>query len=503
MTQDISRKAFLQLGAGLAATAAAASPGLAQMVRPRPRSGDRTLIRNVDVLTMQEDHSELRGMDVLLAGGKIAAIGKSISAGGAEVIDGTGRILMPGMVDIARQNWQSLEIGRMVDVSQGTQQYGGGYLQKMGDAMTPEDRYLSDYLSGVMALDSGFTTLGCYGRGGSFDHVDQAITGFKDSGVSGIYCHGLASVAGLPAPGSGAFEVAERLRDKHFTSDGEVRWGLTFSSVWGVPNAEAQAYFQSLRALNPELLISFFHVYNAHRAGWTPETPVLPPLPPGTIRNIEDMQDQGLLGPDMCIAHFLEATDEQLKWMAAMGISFSSTILSEFHYPQGLAPIFGRAQAAGAPAGISVDVVLSESPDPFAMIRAAFAVLYKNAASEKVAWTLRSDDTIGWLTREAAKAAKLSDRGTITVGQRADVVLLNTDRIGFPVIGTLADRVATFALLSDIDSVWVGGVPRKRHGKVLGVDMAALKAKVGASSDRIWRAMGSPVFGNGAPPVSW
>jgi hypothetical protein len=63
--------------------------------------------------------------------------------------------------------------------------------------------------------------------------------------------------------------------------------------------------------------------------------------------------------------------------------------------------------------------------------------------------------------------------------------------------------VATFALLSDIDSVWVGGVPRKRNGKVVGVDMAALKAKVVAAQDRIWRAMGSPVFGNGLPRVTF
>jgi hypothetical protein len=37
--------------------------------------------------------------------------------------------------------------------------------------------------------------------------------------------------------------------------------------------------------------------------------------------------------------------------------------------------------------------------------------------------------------------------GTITVGKRADLVLLRTDRIGFAIQGTLADRVLNFGSL--------------------------------------------------------
>ena len=130
------------------------------------------------------------------------------------------------------------------------------------------------------------------------------------------------------------------------------------------------------------------------------------------------------------------------------------------------------------------------------MIRSAFALLYKTPESRKIAGTLGSDDTLAWLTRDAAKCARMGDQaGTITVGKRADVILLNTDRLEFPVIGTLADRVASFALHSDVDSVWVGGVPRKRHGKMVGIDAAALKAKFVAHQHRVWQSLGSPSFG--------
>jgi|GEM_PF-3669692 len=45
--------------------------------------------------------------------------------------------------------------------------------------------------------------------------------------------------------------------------------------------------------------------------------------------------------------------------------------------------------------------------------------------------------------------------GTISVGKRAD-------RIGFAMLGSLADRVLNFGSLADIDSVWVAGRARKR-----------------------------------------
>ncbi|MDH4989119.1 hypothetical protein QEZ47_27140 [Aminobacter anthyllidis] len=44
-----------------------------------------------------------------------------------------------------------------------------------------------------------------------------------------------------------------------------------------------------------------------------------------------------------------------------------------------------------------------------------------------------------------------------------------------------------FAGLSDIDSVWVRGVARKRHGEMIGVDWASLKAQVVNAQQRIER----------------
>lgn len=57
-----------------------------------------TLIRNATVLTVTK--GTLENTDLLLQNGKIAQIGKSLSApAGARVIDGTGKYVLPGIID--------------------------------------------------------------------------------------------------------------------------------------------------------------------------------------------------------------------------------------------------------------------------------------------------------------------------------------------------------------------------------------------------------------------
>jgi imidazolonepropionase-like amidohydrolase len=57
-----------------------------------------TLIRNATVLTIT--HGTLQNTDVLMRNGKIAAVGKNLSASPtARIIDGTGKYVMPGIID--------------------------------------------------------------------------------------------------------------------------------------------------------------------------------------------------------------------------------------------------------------------------------------------------------------------------------------------------------------------------------------------------------------------
>jgi imidazolonepropionase-like amidohydrolase len=75
------------------ATRATGAPAAAKAAVPAP-----TLIRNATILTVTKGTFE--NTDLLLENGKIARIGKNLSApAGAQVIDGTGKYVMPGIID--------------------------------------------------------------------------------------------------------------------------------------------------------------------------------------------------------------------------------------------------------------------------------------------------------------------------------------------------------------------------------------------------------------------
>src|SRR5260370_33288336 len=66
--------------------------------QPRAENPAEMLIRNATVLTIT--HGTLQNSDVLIRKGKIAAIGKNLkAAANARVVDGTGKYVMPGIID--------------------------------------------------------------------------------------------------------------------------------------------------------------------------------------------------------------------------------------------------------------------------------------------------------------------------------------------------------------------------------------------------------------------
>ncbi|MDB5532067.1 MAG: cytosine deaminase-like metal-dependent hydrolase, partial [Hyphomicrobiales bacterium] len=157
----VSRRKMMQVVAAASAAAATPSPLLAQAPAPGavstalPQRGE-FVIRNAVVLTMDPSLGDIPKGDIHVRDGAIVAIGTNLPAPGAEVIDATNMIAIPGLIDTHWHMW-----GSVARNMAGEDAKTGYFLfaRAVGDVFTPEDNARGVRLSLAEAINSGITTV--------------------------------------------------------------------------------------------------------------------------------------------------------------------------------------------------------------------------------------------------------------------------------------------------------------------------------------------------------
>src|SRR5277367_5725794 len=184
----------------------------------------RTLLKGGTVVTMDPRVPNLSTGDVLVEGGRIAAVGPNLPGDGAETINAAGCIVMPGLVDAHHHMWLGVMRRLMPDVDD-LFAYIDVVAETLGARYRPRDMYLSTKLTAVASLDAGITTIidACHSSR-SPEHTDAALDALDDSGIRALHMVGAAmdkkaSAAHLPTD-------LKRLADNWNQGDGLVRVGL-------------------------------------------------------------------------------------------------------------------------------------------------------------------------------------------------------------------------------------------------------------------------------------
>ena len=108
---EICRRNFIRGAAALGATGLLSPSLMAQTPRgetasPRlPARGEFT-ITNASVMTMERDFGDFASGSVHVRNGEIVAVGQGVSGG--ETIDGSGMIVMPGLVETHWHMWNTI-----------------------------------------------------------------------------------------------------------------------------------------------------------------------------------------------------------------------------------------------------------------------------------------------------------------------------------------------------------------------------------------------------------
>ncbi|MFE5887545.1 amidohydrolase family protein [Streptomyces sp. NPDC056462] len=441
---------------------------------------DRILLRAGHVLSMDPAVGDLPQGDVLIEDGKITAVEPDISAD-ADVLDMTGRIVIPGFVDTHRHTWEASIRNVAPDAT--LDDYFVDILDSFAPLYTPEDVYAANLAGSLECLNAGITTLVDWSHiNNTPEHPDAAIQALTETGIRAQYAYGSANTSladywfdsKIAIPG----DDVRRIRSAHFSSDdGLLTMGLATRGPGFCTNDVVTAEWALARDLGIPITV---HVAMGRLAG--------------RFGMVKQLQGLGLLGPDTTYVHCCYFSEEEWQLVADSGGTVSIAPQVEEQMGHGWPPVM-KAIEFGLRPSLSIDVVTTVPGDMFTQIRAAFGAerARVNADCWKAnlpvpATMLTARQMLEIATRNGAHVAGVEDRtGSLTPGKRADVVAIDATALNVAPVHDAAAAVTLSADVSNVDTVVVDGVIRKRDGRLV-ADVDRARRLVQDSRDRLLAA---------------
>jgi cytosine/adenosine deaminase-related metal-dependent hydrolase len=452
-----------------------------------PEAGRPLVFRGGTVLTMDGACTVHNEADVLVVGDKIEAVGPGLEVPeGTQEIDARGGIVMPGMIDTHRHMWQTAMRGYGADWT--LTQYFVWYYLEHGKKFRPEDIAAGNRLAAIESLDAGVTTTVDWSHNlQSIDHGEAAVDALRS--VPGRFVMAYGNIQAGPWEWSAdpaVRSLLERLRD---AKDDMMGVQMAFD-VTGDPAFPEKAAFEVARELGIPV--------TTHAGVWgaTSDT------------GIQQMYDGGFMTPETTYVHASTLTRDSYQRIAATGGSISVATESECSAGQGHAPTEQVLQY-GIPVSLSMDTSVWWSGDMFSAMR---ATLNADRMSEHLTAHLKGDtitqlrlrakQVLQWCTNGGAHTiGRDSDLGSLEAGKKADVVLIKNDNspVSFPLLNPLG-HVVFQAQRGDVHTVVVNGRVVKHDGKLVGIDLPAVRTEIENTIDYLKGACGEEVWEAGMFP---
>ena len=190
------------------------------------------------------------------------------------------------------------------------------------------------------------------------------------------------------------------------------------------------------------------------------------------------------------LVHGSYLSDHDLDLMKNYGGWVSTTPETELQMGMGY-PVLERVAQTGISPSLGIDIVSNYAGDMFAQMRLMLQTMrfrhFETAnAGIPIPTRYAARKMLEFATLGGAKVMGVDGQtGSLTPGKKADLILTRMDSVNMsPVVDPVAALVF-YADVSDIDSVWIDGVARKRGGTLTGVDWNHVRGRLESSRDSI------------------
>ncbi len=458
------------------------------------------LIRGARVLRPGADPHHPPPADVLIAGERIAAIAgpgdKPLDVPvGAEMIQGAGHLLIPGLVSAHYHSYDTLLKGRYEDLPfdvwalQSQPAYWGKRSRAELRART--------LLGAMEALRAGITTiqdmnslvpqdeetldtiLGAYAELGIRVVFSIALRDLPDLDIAPFMAGDIAPevaaiIGGAPRDPAAdlAFVEAQLKRLKPLPP--RLHWALSASG----PQRSSRALLEGLARLSHDHALPFLtHVYET-RAQLAKARRI---YPDGSM--ITALAEAGLLTPRTTLAHAVHITPAEIERLARAGAGVVLNPLANLKLKNGVAPI-ADFRRAGVRMALGCDNnSCSDCQNLFQAMK--LACLLAQGSSQNPAGVLACDAVEAATTGGAAAVGLAREIGVIEPGRKADLVLLDLDDLAWQPLGSATRQLVYSETGRGVRTVMVDGRVVLREGRFTTLDEAVFRAELAEVMERV------------------
>lgn len=199
------------------------------------------------------------------------------------------------------------------------------------------------------------------------------------------------------------------------------------------------------------------------------------------------LEREGFLGPDLTCAHWTFCTREDIELLAQRGVHMAhNPAPSSRKGPHRV--LIGPIRDAGVNIALGTD---NMTEDMFQAMKIGMIVHRAGfGRAQEGGVDPQPQAVLDMATRNGARTLGALDRiGSLDVGKKADITLLDLDQPALRPILRLTSNIVNYAHPGVVHSVMVDGAFVMRDRKVLTVDEPALLAEAQAVTEAVWRRM--------------
>jgi 5-methylthioadenosine/S-adenosylhomocysteine deaminase len=438
--------------------------------------GGGLVVRDGQVL---RSDGALHRADLRIEAGKIAAVGQDLEPGTAEVIDATGMLVMPGLINSHMHSGENFNPGLYENLPLDVW-FVRSHQVTRAEPPSREAIYVRTLLGAALMLRSGTTTAVDFLYEApeiTVDTLEPVVQAYRDAGLRATILLGVADMPfaqSLPLDGDPAsaasqeapppsldsiMELAEAAVERWHEPDGLIGIGLG-------PSAPQRC--------SPELLRATIDLARERGLAW--QTHVLETKTQAvTCRDwhgesfIELLRHRGVLGPESTLVHTVWLSDSDIELMAQSGCSAVHCLLSNLRLGDGFARL-PALRRAGVPVALGTDGRgCDETLDMFELAKMT-ALVHKARGGDYRAWPTAAD-AFQMATAGGSSVAGHGQRlGRLEPGAKGDLVLLRRDSLALAPLNDPVRQLVYGAPSRDVDTVVVDGRVVMRAGKLTGID---------------------------------